>query len=101
MSNLPRLSPVEREILTLLVNNGPMYGLAMVKASSRLKRGTVYVTLGRMEDKGWLTSKAEENTGEAGMPRRRYTISGEGQGVLRDVEAAEAFLTHFHQGAAT
>ena len=39
--------------LELLVGDDDMYGLQLVAASRRrLKRGTVYVTLGRMEEKG-------------------------------------------------
>jgi PadR family transcriptional regulator PadR len=93
MSDAPRLSPVEREILTLLINHGAMYGLEMVKSSpSKLKRGTIYVTLGRMEDKGWLKSKADEDSGEPGMARRRYTASGEGRKALEQREAFEAYM---------
>ena len=92
MSDIPRLSPIEREILTLLINRRGMYGLEMVKASSKLKRGTIYVTLGRMEDKGWVRSKAEESPSDPGMPRRIYEVTGAGQAVLRDREAIEAFM---------
>src|SRR5207253_3377248 len=43
----------ERLILELLASEGPMYGLQLVEQSGGgLKRGTVYVTLGRMEAKG-------------------------------------------------
>src|SRR5687767_470787 len=56
--HLPRLSPKELLILELLVGHDDMYGLAMVTASRRrLKRGTVYVTLGRMEEKGYIASR--------------------------------------------
>jgi hypothetical protein len=46
---LPRLSAKEQLILDLLIaNRGAMYGLELVANSrSRLKRGTVYVTLAR------------------------------------------------------
>lgn len=92
MSDIPRLSRIEREILGLLISNGAMYGLEMVKASSMLKRGTVYVTLSRMQDKGWVNSTAEKNPNDPGMPRRRYIVSGEGQRIIHDVESAVAFL---------
>jgi hypothetical protein len=46
----PRLSAKESLILDLLAHRGELYGLQLVAASrGRLKRGTVYVTLGRME----------------------------------------------------
>ena len=48
-----RLPAAERAILFLLSNGGPSYGLQLVKASGgRLKRGGIYVTLGRMAAKG-------------------------------------------------
>ena len=44
-----RLSAKEELILDMLISEGQMYGLEMVRASdNQLKRGTVYVTLGRM-----------------------------------------------------
>lgn len=61
-------------MLQLLVRDSPLYGLQLVAASrGRLKRGTVYVTLGRMEDKGLITSALEPAPAEAGgLPRRIY-----------------------------
>lgn len=80
-----RLSPTESLILGLLVRDDEMYGLEMVTASrGRLKRGTVYVTLGRMEDKGFITSRLEAPPAEAGgMPRRIYRATALGRRVLR------------------
>ena len=38
-----------------------MFGLQLVEQSNGgLKRGTVYVTLGRMQDKGYVESRTEE-----------------------------------------
>ncbi len=50
----PRLSAVESLILELLIaNDDAMYGLQLVAASRRrLKRGTIYVTLGRRQFDG-------------------------------------------------
>ena len=51
------VSRKELLVLELLVGNKQLYGLQLVAASKgRLKRGTVYVTLGRMEDKGYIAS---------------------------------------------
>ncbi|ANM29129.1 hypothetical protein ABI59_05235 [Acidobacteria bacterium Mor1] len=81
--NSLNLSPKEALILELLVNKRDMYGLEMVKAApDKLKRGTVYVTLSRMADKGYVESRLEKDPGEAGMPRRLFTITGLGQQVL-------------------
>lgn len=67
-----------------------MYGLEMVKASGgKLKRGTVYVTLNRMVDKGLLDSAAEDES-LPGLPRRKYSITGHGFRVLHANELASA-----------
>jgi DNA-binding PadR family transcriptional regulator len=70
----PTLSPKEALILDLLADAGETYGLGLVEASrGRLGRGTVYVTLGRMEDKGYVLSRQEEKkAGTIGLPRRMY-----------------------------
>ncbi len=81
---LVTLSGKEMVILDLLVRGQEMYGLEMVAASRRrLKRGTVYVTLGRMEDKGYVTSRLEAESPAGGGPRRRlYQATGLGRRVL-------------------
>lgn len=81
---LPVPSHKEALIMQLLVRSGELYGLEMVTQSEgELKRGTVYVTLDRMEDKGYLTSRQEEKLpGAIGLPRRLYKLTGFGQRVL-------------------
>ena len=75
----------ERLILELLVSGGPTYGLQLVEQSDgALKRGTVYVTLGRMEAKGFVESEQEElPPGAIGLPRRIYKPTGLGERMLR------------------
>ena len=70
------LSPKELLVLDLLQEQDS-YGLQLVAASSgRLKRGTVYVTLGRMEEKGYIMSKLEPApSGVGGLPRRIYAAT--------------------------
>jgi DNA-binding PadR family transcriptional regulator len=82
---VPRLSAKERLILELLVSMGPQYGLQLVdRSDGALKRGTVYVTLGRMEEKGYVESEQEAPvTGAIGLPRRIYRPTGLGERVLR------------------
>ncbi len=89
---MPSLSPKEAMILQMLISAGEMYGLEMVKTSGKqLARGTVYVTLSRMEDKGFINSRLEERSGnDAGPPRRLYSANGHGIRVLRAREAAAA-----------
>ncbi len=81
---LPSLPPKEALILELLLQHGEMYGLQLVAGSRRrLKRGTVYVTLGRMEDKGFVASRLEDPPDAAGgLPRRLYTATAFGRRVL-------------------
>lgn len=81
---IPTLPPKETLILRLLVREKEMYGLELVAASKRrLKRGTVYVTLGRMEKKGYVTSRLEEAPPSAGgLPRRIYEATAFGKRVL-------------------
>jgi PadR family transcriptional regulator PadR len=82
---LPRLSGKETLILELLARGEELYGLQLVAASQGLlKRGTVYVTLGRMEAKGYVTSRAEDAPdGAGGLPRRLYEATPQGVRVLK------------------
>ena len=88
------LSPKESLILQLLVRDKEAYGLELVAASrGRLKRGTVYVTLGRMEDKGYITSRLEAAPPDAGgLPRRVYIPTPLGRQVHDAWSAPVRFL---------
>jgi len=94
VERLPRVSPKELVILQLLGEHGPQYGLWLVQNSAGLlKRGTVYVTLGRMEDKGLIESFLEKRDPSAsGLPRRFYRLTHAGVAVVRAVELAQALL---------
>ena len=91
MSDLPRFSATERVIVEMLEAHDEMFGLQMVEASGgRLKRGTVYVTLGRMQEKGYLESRQEPlPEGAIGLPRRLYRPTGLALRVLAAWKAAE------------
>jgi DNA-binding PadR family transcriptional regulator len=75
--------PSNKEVLVLklLTEQGPLYGLELVNLSDgELKRGTVYVTLSRMLDKGLLRLEDDpEPSGHAGMPRPKYRITALGR----------------------
>lgn len=88
---LPRPSRSERLILELLVGEGELFGLQMVERSDgALKRGTVYVTLGRMQEKGYLESRQEPlPEGAIGLPRRLYRPTGYALKVLAAWRTAE------------
>ena len=82
---IPSLPPKERLILDLLASRGPLFGLQLVALSQgALKRGTVYVTLGRMEAKGFVRSEQEAMpAGAIGLPRRLYYPTPLGERVRR------------------
>ena len=81
----------ERVILQLLVAKGPCYGLELVESSrGALKRGGVYVTLGRMDEKGLVKSTA----GESGRRLYKPTALGE-----RALAAAHVFTGRIKLGA--
>src|SRR4051812_636901 len=82
--DVPSLSSTEALVLRLILESRvEAYGLDLVKRSNgELKRGTVYVTLQRMEEKGFVTSRLEAATDERVGPRRRYRATGLGQKVL-------------------
>lgn len=82
----PTLSPKERLVLELLARNEDrMYGLELVAESGgQLKRGTIYVLLGRMQQKGYVEADPEKFADDSGLvPRRMYRITGLGLRVLR------------------
>jgi PadR family transcriptional regulator, regulatory protein PadR len=91
MTVLPKFSSAERLIVELLVQHQELFGLRMVELSGgRLKRGTVYVTLGRMQEKGYLESRQEPlPDGAIGLPRRLYRPTGLAMRVLSAWKAAE------------
>jgi DNA-binding PadR family transcriptional regulator len=83
------LSKNELAVLSLLMGAGEMYGLEMVKQSEgKLKLGMIYLTLSRMEEKGYATSRRELEPA-AVVPRRLYRITGAGAKLYRAWIAAE------------
>jgi PadR family transcriptional regulator PadR len=80
---LPAKEALIIELLSSARGSGEMYGLELVAASNgRLKRGTVYVTLGRMEEKGLVASRLEAAPPDAGgLPRRVYEVTSLGRRV--------------------
>jgi len=102
MSGMPKFSTAERLIVELLAEHDELFGLRMVELSGgRLKRGTVYVTLGRMVEKGYLESRQEPlPEGAIGLPRRLYRPTGLAMRVLAAWKAAEQiYLTSEPQEA--
>ena len=92
---VPTLSGKEHVILELLGKSRQMYGLELVTQSGgALKRGTVYVTLGRMEEKGYITSRAEAAwPAQGGLPRRLYRSTPYGRELLAMATSARRRLS--------
>jgi DNA-binding PadR family transcriptional regulator len=88
---IPSVSGKERLLLELLMDGGKaMYGLELVERSDGgISRGSVYVTLSRMEEKGLVTSEQEAETGRSGIPRRLYRPTGLGARILREFRRIE------------
>lgn len=89
MNDIPRLSAKEAMILKMLISSKKaLYGLEMVKISEgKLKIGTIYVTLSRMEEKGYLNSQKEnKELGLRGLPRRVYKPTGLGERAFNFLE---------------
>jgi PadR family transcriptional regulator PadR len=89
----PRLSGKEAIVLELL-HSSEQYGLEIVRLSEgRLKRGTVYTTLNRMQQKGYVQSHSEEKPSHVpGIPRRLFRATPYGLRLLEARELATNFL---------
>ncbi len=109
MKNKPiqKLSLNEAIIAHLLRQSAPqpLFGLELVRRSStgklQLKKGTIYVTLERMEKKGLLTSTLETSPpphikkGDFYIPRRLYQLTPLGEEALAGLEEAIAQIPGF------
>lgn len=82
------LSSKERCILEAL-GGRELYGLQIVAESAGgVGRGTVYVTLARMEEKGLVESRQEvAPAASRSLPRRLYRATGHGIRALRTYAA--------------
>jgi DNA-binding PadR family transcriptional regulator len=81
-TRLPSMSRTESLVMELL-RGRERYGLELVDTSDgALKRGSVYVILARMEEKGFVESRLEERSPtEGGMARRLYRATPYGRKV--------------------
>ena len=96
-NQLPRITNTEALIMKVLLDKAgtEIYGWELMEASDgKLKRGTIYVILNRMEDKGFIESRKEiRREGARGLPRRMYKLTGLGQ---RTISAWEVAMSNFH-----
>jgi DNA-binding PadR family transcriptional regulator len=93
---VPRISSKEMNVIRQLIGQ-EKYGLELVADSDgELARNSIYVVLGRMEDKGLIDGKTSPTpAGEMGPPRRKYKVTGHGRRVLA---AHEAMMMAFARG---
>jgi DNA-binding PadR family transcriptional regulator len=83
MGGTSKLTGTEAQILELLAESEELYGLEMIAKSRSLKRGTIYVILDRLEDKGLVSSREmAPPAGSRGPSRRMYRLTGMGARVL-------------------
>ena len=96
MSNDARLpSRTELIVLNFLAQKREMYGLELVRVSNnKLKRGTIYVLLSRLEDKGFVSSRQISDIGVSGLPKRVYSITGLGQRAISASQQVEIILSY-------
>ncbi len=93
-NEFPGLSEKEFLIMNMLLNEGEMFGLEMVSESEgELKKGTIYVTLQRMESKDLVSSEEEERAeNETGIARRFYAPTDYGERLFKAQEIALKYL---------
>ncbi|MEZ5306382.1 MAG: helix-turn-helix transcriptional regulator [Pyrinomonadaceae bacterium] len=93
-NEFPALSEKEFLIMELLQTKGSLFGLEMVELSGGgLKKGTIYVTLQRMEQKDLVSSQEEERgADETGAPRRFYSPTDYGTRIFKAQQLALRYL---------
>ena len=89
------LGEFEQMLLLAVMRLGQdAYGMRLMEelefsVGRRVSRGSVYVTLDRLEDKGWIRSEMSPPRPErGGRPRRVVTVTPEGLDALRKSRAA-------------
>lgn len=81
-------------LLAVMALGEDAYGVRLMeelesRVGRNVSRGSVYVTLDRMEDKGWIASELSGSRPErGGRPRRIVSVTSEGLAVLRKSRAA-------------
>jgi PadR family transcriptional regulator len=75
------------------------YGLEIVRESDGgLKRSSIYVFLGRLEQRGLIESRYDIDKDRPGPPRRMYRINGAGEKYLSLVVEMETAIETANQG---
>lgn len=81
----PFATATEIKVLELLKRSAGLYGLELVhKSGGTLKRGTIYVILGRLAERGLVNIRTPSEAGKhAGLPRPIYIITEAGVRMLK------------------
>jgi PadR family transcriptional regulator len=84
-------------MLAVLKEGDDAYGLSIQKslrdAGRRLELSTIYTTLERLEDKGWVSSRLGGATPvRGGRAKRIFRVEGFGTRALKDAEGARRQL---------
>jgi PadR family transcriptional regulator, regulatory protein PadR len=89
-SHLPALGEFELLVLLAIMQAGDnAYGTPILdelaeRAGRTISRGALYVTLDRLEAKGYVTSRTgDASASRGGRPRRYYTVRPLGMALLR------------------
>lgn len=80
------MAPKELLALRLLMDNPQgLYGSELVHLSKGgLARGTIYVMLERLVDKGWVSGQEEEPTAALSLRRTRHFVTKKGSRACED-----------------
>lgn len=80
-------------MLQLLVQHGELTGGDMLDIDENLPRGTIYVTLMRLEKAKLVKSRKEAECRGPGSARRFYKITALGERATRFAEMAEVVMS--------
>ena len=89
MGKLPNLSETQYRILEVLIAHGALNGAA-IREKTGIPRGSIYTTLARMAEKGYVESTRGEVPAYGGPPRRDFKVTGYGAQVYKAASQLEA-----------
>jgi DNA-binding PadR family transcriptional regulator len=82
------------ELLILgLLRDAPagLYAPTLLDASGgELTRATIHITLGRLEERGFIRAVEDRQTASGQLPRSQYRLTGEGERALTEAELQTA-----------
>jgi len=84
---MPSPTLTELYVMKLLVKKPASYALQLVKHSDgKLKLGSVYVILGRIQTNGWVVKETIEDgqKKQSGHRKPRYTLTDLGHQMVKD-----------------